>query len=80
MLDKPLEGLQQKLVADELVQLLPELFEENMKAINHIGNTLGGFVRSGSLSAVEVCSLVLLTFEGLHARMGWRSVGKPALA
>lgn len=55
MLEEPLASCTGKEVLQELLALLPELFDENAKAITLIGSSLGGLLATNQLSPTEVC-------------------------
>lgn len=54
MLEKPLQGSRGKEVLQELMGLLPELFDENIKAVTLIGGSLGDMLTTNQLSPTEV--------------------------
>lgn len=56
MLEKPLEGSCGKDVLQVLMALLPELFDENVKAVTLIGTSLGDMIVENQLTPTEVCS------------------------
>jgi hypothetical protein len=55
MLEKPLEGSCGKHLLPELVPMLPELFDENIKAVTLIGTCLGDMIQCKQVSPSEVC-------------------------
>lgn len=54
MLQKPLGDAAGKDILSELLQLLPELFDENIKAVKLIGASIGGMLTSKQLTPVDV--------------------------
>jgi hypothetical protein len=55
MLEKPLEGSCGRHLLLELVTMLPELFDENIKAVTLIGTCLGDMIQCKQVSPSEVC-------------------------
>jgi hypothetical protein len=55
MLEKPLEGSCGKHLLQELMSMLPEHFDENLKAVTLIGTCLGDMIQSKQNTPSEVC-------------------------
>ena len=54
LLAEPLEGCAAKDTLQVLMGLLPELFDENIKAVTLIGTSLGGMIADTQITPTEV--------------------------